>query len=98
MITTQGKEAIAKSIELFLTHAEMTFEGAPRTVAIHKVEITGNKIRILVYFDDLVTGTITKIILLDNMGRIFLEKQDITTKTDMQGIMFAFDINIQEVV
>ncbi|MBN4067643.1 hypothetical protein JYT33_00635, partial [Alkaliphilus transvaalensis] len=67
-------------------------------VCSRNVEITGNKIRILVYFDDLVTGTITKIILLDNMGRIFLEKQDITTKTDMQGIMFAFDINIQEVV
>lgn len=98
MITTQGIEAIAASIANIVSHAEMTYNAAVRTVNILRFETIGNKIRILVYFDELTSGTITKIVLIDNAGKIFIEKIDVISKTDMQGIMFAFDINISEVV
>lgn len=99
MITTYGINSIANYIQQNVAYCQYVINGATQRIDIRRVENTGSKVRIFVYFNSSVAnGTITKAQLIDLSGNVFAEKVDIMSKADKKGLMIVFDFTISEVM
>lgn len=98
-MTSYGINSIAKFIESNLSFCQYVRSGVTQKIDIRRIENTGNKIRVLIYFDSTVAaGNITKVQLIDKAGGVFDEKNDVYPKPDKKGLMIAFDYTISEVI
>lgn len=99
MITTYGINSIATYIQKNVANCRYVIDGVTKTIDIRRIENTGSKVRIFVYFNSsVVNGTITKAQLIDLSGNVFAEKVDVMPKPDKKGLMIVFDFTISEVM
>lgn len=80
-----------------LDYATFLEDGKARRVPIFKAEVEGNRIRIYVYLDTTVTGTIRDISLVDRDGDVIAVAKREFTKPRTKGIYSVFSYTFVEV-
>lgn len=97
-MTSYGINSIANFIQKNLSFCQYVVGGVTKKIDIRRIENTGNKIRVIIYFDSSIpAGNITKVQLIDIAGNVFDEKTDVYPKPDKKGTLIAFDYTISEV-
>lgn len=80
-----------------LDYASYLENGVKRSVPIFKAEVEDNKIKIYVYLDTTVTGTIRDISLVDRDGDVIAVARREFTKPRTKGIYSVFSYRFVEV-
>lgn len=96
MITQEGFEFLHKSIKHNIDKPQALIASRWQDGKLQKTEVTNNSIKIYCYFDEMITGRITRYRLLGKDGNVFLEKIDTADKDDSRGLLVMFEIQIKE--
>lgn len=97
MITADGVNTLYQAIVNNVVSATALVNGVDKVIPIQKFETTATSIKVYVYFDETIVGTITRYRLIQSNGKIFLEKTDNVTKDGTRGLLILFEIDISEV-
>lgn len=97
MITADGVDTLYQAIMDNVTSATALVNGVDKSIAIQKFEKTSQSIKVYVYLDETIVGTITRYRLLQRNGKIFLEKSDNVAKDGTRGLLTLFEIDVTEV-
>jgi len=97
MITSDGVNTLYQAVVNNVTSGKALVNGVDKTLPIHKTEITTSAIKVYLYLDETIVGTITRYRLFQVDGTIFLEKTDNVTKDGTRGLLVLFEIDITEV-
>lgn len=80
-----------------LDYATYYENGTRKRVSIFRADVTDNKIKIYVYLDDTVTGTVRNISLVDKDGDVIATAARQFTKPQNKGIYSVFAYTFVEV-
>lgn len=80
-----------------LSHATYLLNGQQRQVNIFKVDLDQNLIKVFVYLDDTVSGTVSKISLVDKDGDIVALADRQFVKPQSKGLYSVFAYRFVEV-
>lgn len=94
-MTVDGMNLLFGFFKNNLLKCQVLVNGNYVDVPIQKYEQTSNSIRIFVYIDETVVGTITQYRLISTNGTVFDTKSDTITKDD-RGLLTLFEYEIQE--
>lgn len=97
MITPDGVSTLYQSVVDNVASATALVNGVDKPIAIQKFEMTSTSIKVYIYLDETIVGTITRYRLIQFNGKIFLEKLDNVTKDNTRGLLTLFEIDITEV-
>jgi len=96
-LTQVGISKQLARLQTSLSHATYLLNGSPRQVNIFKTELTGDLIRIFVYLDDTVSGTVSRISLVDVDGDVIALADRSFSKPQVQGLYSVFAYRFVEV-
>ncbi|WP_425447722.1 hypothetical protein [Dethiothermospora halolimnae] len=95
MLTTDGKNEIAKAIDSIIDNIQYEQDGVVKSKKVSTV-VQGEKINITITLDDTENGEFKNFKILSSDGVIISERNNIFTKT--QGTLAVyFEFNIKEV-
>lgn len=97
MITADGVSLLYQTIMDNVTSATALVNGVDKSIPIQKFEKTSQSIKVYIYLDETIIGTITRYRLLQRDGKIFLEKSDNVAKDGTRGLLTLFEIDVTEV-
>lgn len=98
MIQPDGIALLYQTVTDNVTSATALVNGVDKTLPIQKFEQDGQSIKVYLYLDETIVGTITRYRLIQRNGKIFLEKSDNVLKDNSpRGLLTLFEINISEV-
>lgn len=80
-----------------LSHATYLLNGQQRQVNIFKVDLDQNLIKVFVYLDDTVSGTVSKISLVDKDGDVVALADRQFVKPQSKGLYSVFAYRFVEV-
>lgn len=95
-LTNKGLEKIGKRFIDSIDHAAYTLNGEPKTVPPLRSIAEGDSIKVYVYFDDTVVGTVANVQLVDKDGDVVAQSDRTFDKPQSKGLYVAFKYNIQE--
>lgn len=96
-LTAKGISKQLVRLKESLSHATFIQGGQTKTVSIFKTTIADSVIRIYVYLDDTVSGTISNISLVDKDGDVVAIAERQFTKPRTKGIYSVFAYKLVEV-
>lgn len=80
-----------------LSHATYLLNGQPRQVNIFKIDLDQNLIKVFVYLDDTVSGTVSNISLVDKDGDVVALANRQFVKPQFKGLYSVFAYRFVEV-
>ena len=95
-ITEVGIEKIGRRLIDSIDHAAYTLNGEPRTVKPFRLLAEADGVKIYVYFDDTVTGTVGDVQLVDTDGDVIAATDRVFEKPPSKGLYVAFKYKILE--
>jgi len=95
-MTADGINIIYESIKNNILKCQVLVNGSYKDIEIQKYEVTTDSIKIYVYLDEDVVGTITKYRLITTAGKVFDEKNDTISKDGSRGLLTLFEYKIKE--
>ncbi|WP_305118148.1 hypothetical protein [uncultured Adlercreutzia sp.] len=95
-ITEVGIEKIGRRLIDSIDHAAYTLNGEPRTVKPFRLLAEADGVKIYVYFDDTVTGTVGDVQLVDTDGDVIAATDRVFEKPPSKGLYVAFKYKITE--
>lgn len=95
-ITAVGIEKIGRRLIDSIDHAAYTLNGEPRTVKPFRLLAEADGVKIYVYFDDTVTGTVGDVQLVDTDGDVIAATDRVFEKPPSKGLYVAFKYKITE--
>ena len=95
-ITAVGIEKIGRRLADSVDHAAYTLNGEPKTVEPFRRLVSADEVKIYVYFDDTVTGTVGNVQLVDTDGDVIAATDRIFEKPPSKGLYVAFKYKISE--
>jgi hypothetical protein len=98
MITDYGKKQIINKIMGLIAHGAYVKDGQVVTTPIFRTELAEDTLRVYLYLTDEDVGTFSDFRLIDASGQAVMTKQETIVKDDVEGLLIAFEIAIQEVI
>jgi len=95
-ITAVGIEKIGRRLADSIDHAAYTLNGEPKTVEPFRRLVSADEVKIYVYFDDTVTGTVGDVQLVDKDGDVIAATDRVFEKPPSKGLYVAFKYKILE--
>lgn len=95
-LTAVGIEKIGRRFADSIHHAAYTLNGEPKTVEPFRRLVEADAVKIYVYFDDTVTGTVGDVQLVDTDGDIVAASDRVFEKPQSKGLYIAFKYKILE--
>lgn len=95
-LTAVGIEKIGRRFADSVDHAAYTLNGAPKTVKPFRKLIEADAVKIYVYFDDTVSGSVANVQLVDTDGDIIAQTERTFEKPPSKGLYVAFKYTIIE--
>ena len=95
-IYENGIQKIGQRLVDSIDHATYTLNGVPKTVPLFRTMVEGGNVRIYVYFDDTVTGTVGDVQLVDEDGDVIAATDRVFEKPPSKGLYVAFKYKILE--
>jgi hypothetical protein len=96
-ITATGHQKLKDWLKSFIKEGRYTVNGVTKTTPIFQVKQEGDVVTFYLYLDDTVSGTITKIQLIDQDGAVFDDQPDNITKSSINGLLVAFKYTLKKV-
>lgn len=98
MLTPTTLQRVATHAARLIENAKITIDGVETTFPILKNAVTDNKIDIVVMLDNTVSGTITKVDLVDASNHIFDTQTTNITKQAGKLFLITYKIDVVEEV
>ena len=89
-ITAVGIEKIGRRLADSIDRAAYTLNGEPKTVEPFRRLVSADEVKIYVYFDDTVTGTVGDVQLVDTDGDVIAATDRVFEKPPSKGLYVAF--------
>lgn len=93
--TNTGLMKMQKWLKSFIVKARYTVNNTTYTTELFKVEEDGEELIFYVYLDDKVSGTVTRVQLIDVDGDIFDDQVESVSKPSVNGLLAAFRYRIR---
>lgn len=84
-------------LQNLIKEGRYTIGGVAKTTPIFKTDRSGDVITFYLYLDDTVSGTVTKLELLDTAGAVFDDQPDTIIKPSLNGLLVAFKYTVRRV-
>lgn len=97
MITSAGLTEIADTIKGIIAKGTYRIGTTTRDVPVFSTELEGNIVKVKLYLDDSIDGTINRLQLVSFKGTVLAERPDSIVKPGSKGLLAIFNINIREV-
>lgn len=94
-MTADGMNLLFSFFKNNLLKCQVLVNGNYVDVPIQRYEQTDSSIKIFVYIDETVIGSITQYRLISTDGKVFDTKSDTVTKDD-RGLLTLFEYQVQE--
>lgn len=95
-LTEVGVAKIAQRFAASIDHAAYTLNGEPKTVAPFRKITDADSVKVYVYFDDTIVGTLANVQLVDTDGDVVAETEQAFEKPQSKGLYVAFKYTIIE--
>lgn len=96
-LTDTGIHKIGQRLADSVDHAAYTLDGQPKTVAPFRKQVEGGNVKIYIYFDDAVVGTVADAQLIDSDGDVIANATGLSFKKPAEkGLYIAFKYDISE--
>lgn len=95
-LTEVGIEKIGRRFADSIDHAAYTLNGELKTATPFRKIIEADAVKVYVYFDDTVSGTVGDVQLVDTDGDVVAETDHVFEKPPSKGLYVAFKYNIHE--
>lgn len=95
-LTDIGLNKQAQRFADSIHHAAYNLDGVPQTRPIFMSVVEGDIVRIYVYFDDTVVGSVSNVQLVDNDGDVVALTDRVFTKPQSKGLYVAFKYRFTE--
>lgn len=92
-----GISLIYDCIKNNLLKCQILVNNSYKDIEIQRFEKTSDSIKVYVYLDEDVVGTITKYRLITTAGKVFDERVDSVTKDNSRGLLTLFEYQMKEV-
>ncbi|TCL43232.1 hypothetical protein [Harryflintia acetispora] len=89
-LTVTGLNKHARLFADCVVSANYTQDGVQKTAPIFRKDVSGDTAVIFVCFDDLATGQIGNVELLDEGGNILARSEEVFEKPEEKALYFAF--------
>lgn len=92
---------VKKQVERFsdsIVSSKYKLDGVEDDIAIFKKVLSGNEVKIYIYFDDGIIGNIANVQLIDDEGDIIAEVEQEFTKESNKGLYILFKYKFVEEV
>lgn len=96
-MTADGIKLIYDCIKDNILKCQVLVNSSYKDVEIQKFELGTDSIKIFVYLDEDIIGTITKYRLIMTNGKVFDERVDSVTKDNSRGLLTLFEYQMKEV-
>lgn len=96
-LTTTGINKQLLLMKNSLSHASYLLNNQPKIIDFFKIEIEGDTIKIYVYLDDTIVGTVKNISLVDKDGDVIAISLREFNKTNIEGLLTVFAYKFTEV-
>lgn len=95
-LTNAGLNKQAQRFADSIHHAAFILEGAPQTRQIFRSIVEDDVVKIYVYFDDTVVGSVSNVQLVDNDGDVVAQADRVFVKPQSKGLYVAFKYKFTE--
>lgn len=95
-LTEVGLRKQAQRFSDSISHASYDNEGAPKTIPIFNNIVEGESVKIYVFFDDTVIGSVSNVKLVDKDGDVVAQSDRVFTKPREKGLYVAFKYKYAE--
>lgn len=96
-LTEVGLRKQAQRFSDSISHAAYMSEGGvPKTIPIFNNIVEGDSVKIYVFFDDTVVGSVSEVQLVDKDGDVVAESDRAFTKPKEKGLYVAFKYKYSE--
>ena len=96
-ISTAGHTKMKNWLKGLIKEGRYIINGTTKTTPIFSIKENGDVITFHLYFNDEISGSITKYQLIDQDGFIFDDQPESITKTGINGLLVAFKYTIKRV-
>ncbi|MCM3567839.1 hypothetical protein [Neobacillus mesonae] len=96
-ISTTGHTKMKKWLKGLIKEGRYVINGSTQTAPIFNVQESGDTITFYLYFNDAISGSITKFQLIDQDGEVFDDQPDSISKSSLNGLLVAFKYTIKRV-
>lgn len=96
MITSEGIREIAEAIKNKISHGSYDLNGESFDTEIYNTSINGGQLIMYLYFDELVSGSLSNFKLVSTSGSTFAVKPEIIEKPGVKGLLVRFGFNVRE--
>lgn len=97
MITPEGINEVSQAIVGLIGDGRFYLGNQEIKRPPFRVNIDGNKIRVLLYLDDGDVGKFENFAILSKNGKALFEKPDSIVKQEQEGLTVAFSLELREV-
>lgn len=95
-LTSTGLNKQAQRFASSINHAAYNLDGAPQTRPIFRSIVEGDVVKIYIYFDDTIVGSVSDVKLVDNDGDVVALTDRVFTKPQSKGLYAAFKYRFTE--
>lgn len=95
-LTEVGLRKQAQRFSDSISHASYDNEGAPKTIPIFNNIVEGESVKIYVFFDDTVIGSVSNVKLVDKDGDVVAQSDRVFSKPREKGLYVAFKYKYAE--
>lgn len=95
-MTNDGITLLYDTITNNVFKCQVLVGGIWKEIEIQKFEKISNSIKVFVYLDEDIIGTITMYRLIMSNGKIFDQKSDSVVKDNSKGLLVLFEYSIKE--
>ncbi|MFS0766027.1 hypothetical protein [Peribacillus phoenicis] len=96
-ISTTGHTKMKNWVKGLIKEGRYIINGSTKTTPIFNINESGDIITFYLYFNDEISGSITKFQLVDQDGAIFDDQPDNISKSGINGLLVAFKYTIKRV-
>lgn len=97
MITQAGLTEIADTIKGIIAKGTYRIGSTTKDVPVFSTELAGNVVKVKLYLDDTISGTINRLQLISTKGTVLAERPDSIVKPGNKGLLAIFNIDVKEV-
>lgn len=95
-LTEVGLRKQAQRFSDSIAHASYDNDGVPKTIPIFNNIVEGDSVKIYVFFDDAVIGSVGNVQLVDKDGDVVAQSDRVFTKPKEKGLYIAFKYKYAE--
>ena len=97
MIPPEGMQEVAAAIAGLVDQGKFFHNGQEVTRPPFRVNIETERIRVLLYLDDLDIGQFEYFSIMTKSGKVLFQKTGLVEKKESEGLVIAFSLQLQEV-